>query len=285
MNNLHIINDRFPSKRVLSELITGFRYYDISADRAYEGKDSKSNYLVFLLEGELLVSYNEFINNKVTPCHFYLIPKSSDFVVKSLSWCNIIVLAFESLKDIYDNAVFQSYWKIASQNKHTFSPLPIHYVLNDYLYLSLRYMRNKINDSKMDSLKTQELFLLIKSLYTKDEVANLLHPILGRSLNFKEKVLQHYQYANNVEELAKALEMGRTNFDIKFKKEFGIPPLRWMLREKAKRVRFSMAESDATLSDIMEKYNFSSPTHLNRFCKQQFGCSPTELIKRLNKLD
>jgi AraC-like DNA-binding protein len=79
--------------------------------------------------------------------------------------------------------------------------------------------------------------------------------------------------------------MGRTNFDLKFKKEFGMPPLRWMLKEKAKRVRFSMAESDITLSDIMQKYNFNSPTHLNRFCKQQFGCSPTELMKKLNITD
>lgn len=285
MKDLHLNNNHLSLKSALSESTTGFRYYDVSGGKIFEERNNEYNYLVFILEGELLVSYNEFLNIKVTPQHFYLIPKSSEFVIKSLTWCSGIISLFESLEGMYDKSVFQSYWKISSQITHTSGPLPVHYILNDYLYLLLRYIRNGLNCSKMDEIKTQELFLLIRNLYSKEEIANLFHPILGKSLSFKEKVLRNYQNVNSVDELAKILGMGRTNFDVKFKKEFGIPPLRWMLKEKAKRVRFSMAESEITLSDIMQKYNFNSPTHLNRFCKQQFGCSPSELMKRLNELD
>ncbi|MDR1202542.1 MAG: AraC family transcriptional regulator [Tannerellaceae bacterium] len=285
MKDLHLENDSLSAKNVFSGLTMRFRYYDMDAGKIYEEQNNEHNYLVFLLDGELTVSYNEFINIKVAPQSFYLIPKSSELIVKSLSWCNGIIFMFETLEGIYDKLVFQSYWKIASQSEQTVTLLPIHYVLSDYLYLLLRYMRNGINCPKMDKIKTQELFLLLQGLYSKEEIANLFHPILGMSLSFKEKVLQNYQDSTNVDELARTLGMSRTNFDIKFKKEFGMPPLRWMLKEKAKRVQFSMAESDVTLSDIMQKYNFNSPTHLNRFCKQQFGCSPTELMKKLNVLD
>ncbi|MDR0750011.1 MAG: helix-turn-helix transcriptional regulator [Tannerellaceae bacterium] len=257
----------------------------MSAGKIYEEQNNEYNYLVFLLEGELAVSYNEFINIKVGPRNFYLIPKSSELAVKCLSWCNGIIFLFKTLEGIYDKPVSQAYWKIASQHEQAVTLLPIHYVLSDYLDLLLRYMRNGICCPKMDKIKTQELFLLLQNLYTKEEIANLFHPILGKSLSFKEKVLQNYQDIKNVNELAGILGMGRSNFDIQFKKEFGMPPLRWMLKEKAKRIRFSIAESDITLSDIMQKYDFNSPTHLNRFCKQQFGCSPTELMKKLNTYD
>ncbi|MDR1160744.1 MAG: AraC family transcriptional regulator [Tannerellaceae bacterium] len=285
MKDLHLKNDPFFLENVSAGLPIRFRHYDMGAGKIYEEQNNEYNYLVFLLEGELTVSYNEFINIKVAPRSFYLIPKSSELVVKSLSWSNGLVFMFETLEGMYDKPVFQAYWKIASQHEQTVALLPIHYVLNDYLDLLLRYMRNGVNCPKMDKVKTQELFLLLQNLYTKEEIANLFHPILGKSLTFKEKILQNYQDITSVDELAGILGMGRTNFDVKFKKEFGMPPLQWMLKEKAKRVRFSMAESDITLSDIMQKYNFNSPTHLNRFCKQQFGCSPTELMKKLNMSD
>jgi AraC-like DNA-binding protein len=285
MDNLYLKNESLSLKNGSSGLPVRFKYYDMGAGKIYEEQKNEYNYLVFLLEGELTVSYNEFINIKVAPRNFYLIPKSSELVIKSLSWSNGIVFLFKTLEGMYDKPVSQAYWKIASQHEQAVCLLPVHYLLSDYLDLLLRYMRNGISCPKMDKIKTQELFLLLQNLYTREEIANLFHPILGKSLGFKEKVLQYYQDTASVDELAGILGMGRSNFDIKFKKEFGIPPLRWMLKEKAKRVRFSMAESDVTLSDIMQKYNFSSPTHLNRFCKQQFGCSPTELMKKLNAPD
>jgi AraC-like DNA-binding protein len=285
MKDLHLKNDPLSSENVSSGLSIRFKHYDISAGKVYEEQNNEYNYLIFLLEGELTVSYNEFINMKVPPRNFFLIPKSSELVIKCLSWCNGLIFMFNTLEGMYDKPVFQAYWKIASQHEQAVTPLPIHYVLSDYLDLLLRYMRNGISCPKMDKIKTQEFFLLLQNLYTKEEIASLFHPILGKSLSFKEKVLHNYQDITNVNELAGILGMSRSNLDIKFKEEFGMPPLQWMLKEKAKRVRFSMTESDITLSDIMQKYNFNSPTHLNRFCKQQFGCSPTELMKKLNAPD
>jgi AraC-like DNA-binding protein len=282
MRDLHAKDEYFPFPDVIPDLPVQFRYYDMSAGKMYEEQNNKYNYLIFLLEGELMISYNEFINVRVAPRSFYFIPKSSELAVKSLSWCNGVVFMFETLEGMYDKPVYQTYWKMASLNEHRLSVLPIHYVLIDYFYLLLRYIRNEVSSLKMDRLKTQELFLLLQNLYSCQEIANLFHPILGKSLSFKEKILQHYQSVENVEELAEISGMSRTSFNARFKKEFGIPPLRWMLKEKAKRVQFSMAESDITLGGIMQKYNFSSPVHLNRFCRQHFGCSPTELMKKFN---
>lgn len=285
MNNLYIKNSHSLLKSIFSEVTTGFRYVDTVGGKVIEGQNNDLNYLIFLLEGELSVSYNEHLNIKVDSREFIFIPKSSEFYIRAVSHSCFIVASFELLERAYDKLSFNAYWNIASQTEHHFAPLSIDYVLNDFLYSLVRYIRNGLDCEKMSEIKLQELFLLLKRFYPKETIANLFHPILGRSPGFKDKVMQNYQNVNGVDELARLLGMGRTNFDLRFKKEFGIPPLQWMLKEKAKRVRFSMADPGVTLSDIMQKYNFNSPTHLNRFCKQQFGCSPSELMKKINYME
>ena len=111
-----------------------------------------------------------------------------------------------------------------------------------------------------------ELFLLFRGFYRKEELAYLFHPIVGKSLDFRSLILENYLKVDQVDGLAKIAGMGRTNFNNKFKEEFGISPHQWLLKQKAKHVRL---------------YKFNSATHFTRFCKQQFGCTPSELLRQL----
>jgi AraC-like DNA-binding protein len=56
-----------------------------------------------------------------------------------------------------------------------------------------------------------------------------------------------------------------------------------MLQQKAKHIKFDMLAPEVTLGDIILKYDFNSPTHFTRFCKQQFGCTPSEMMARQKK--
>ncbi|MDR1258211.1 MAG: helix-turn-helix transcriptional regulator [Tannerellaceae bacterium] len=135
----------------------------------------------------------------------------------------------------------------------------------------------------MHEIKHQELFLILHSQYPREELANLFYPIIGKSFDFRTLIMDNYLKIHHIDELAHLSGMGRTNFDSKFKEEFGTSPHQWILKQKAKHVRNSLAEPEATFSDVMRKYNFNSATHFTRFCKQQFGCTPTELVRRLHQ--
>ncbi len=266
-----------------SDLNIEFHYYEIKARTFFEKENVNYNNIYFLLEGSLNVSYDGFSNVKINSMEFFMIPKLSDRSILSFENGRIIIVTFESFKSICDKLAFKAYSTIASKSEYVFRPLPIRCVLKDFLSLLIQYIDYRINLSQMCELKFYELFLLLRKFYDKEELSNLFHPVLGKSPDFKEKVIYNYQKVNNVEELAKKLGMSRTNLDVKFKKEFGMSPLQWMLKQKAKHIKFSMLEPENTLTDIMHKFNFNSPTHLNRFCKQQFGCSPSELRKKLNE--
>ncbi|MDR1980465.1 MAG: AraC family transcriptional regulator [Tannerellaceae bacterium] len=282
MKNLLDISKHTPCEHHMSDLRISFKYQTIEGNETFKNENKEFNHLIFMLEGEAIVSYNEFDNIPVKTGEFFLIPKQADLSVKTLVPCEVVLFTFNSFKNICDKLAFQVYWTIASRTEYQFAPLAIRYALNDFLYLLLRYLRNGLNCALMNEIKLQELFLVLRRFYSKEELANLFYPLLGKSLDFKDQVMQHYLSVNSVDELARKIGMSRTNFDIKFKNEFDSPPLQWILKQKAKHVRFSMSEPGNTLSDIMRKYNFNSPTHLNRFCKQQFGCTPSELMKKLN---
>jgi AraC-like DNA-binding protein len=282
MENILDISKRSPCEHHISDLTIGFKCHTVESNTTFKNENKEFNHLMFLLDGDMVVSYNEFYNVPVKGGEFFLIPKQADLSVKTLLSSEVIIFSFDSFKNICDKLAFQVYWTIASRTEYLFSPLEIRYALNDFLYLLLRYLRNGLNCALMHEVKLQELFLVLRRFYSKEELANLFYPLLGKSLDFKDQVIQYYLSVNSVDELARKIGMSRTNFDIKFKNEFDSPPLQWILKQKAKHVRFSMSEPGNTLSDIMRKYNFNSPTHLNRFCKQQFGCTPSELMKKLH---
>jgi AraC-like DNA-binding protein len=197
----------------------------------------------------------------------------------------MIVFAFFALKTSCEKQSFQSYWRLYPSITYTFQPLPFRTPMIEFFELLILYLQKEINCSCMHDIKHQELFLILSTQYPKEDMARLFYPIIGKSFDFRSLILDNYLKIHHIDELAHLSGMGRTNFDNKFKEEFGISPHQWILKQKAKHVRNSLAEPDATFSDVMRKYNFNSATHFTRFCRQQFGCTPTELVRKLRQGD
>ncbi|MDR1500648.1 MAG: hypothetical protein LBI58_06665, partial [Tannerellaceae bacterium] len=86
--------------------------------------------------------------------------------------------------------------------RFTFSSLPIHDMLGQYLLLYDEYIKLGINSGLICVLKFQELFMLLTHLYNKEDMAGLLYPILGQYPDFKNRVMQYFPHINNVDELA-----------------------------------------------------------------------------------
>ncbi|MDR1344714.1 MAG: helix-turn-helix transcriptional regulator [Tannerellaceae bacterium] len=264
-----------------------FKAYKIRGGDKFIDLDLKKNHLVFLVRGEMSAQYNEFKPISVIGGEMFLIPISAQHSLTAFSEALAMVCTFDFLHLVPDSLHLQIriYTAMAHLLRFTFVALPIHPVLEQYLLLYIEYIESGIDTDSLCVPKFHELFTLLTYLYHKDDMAGFLYPILGQSPDFKSRVMQYFPYVNNVDELAQKMGMGRGSFDLKFKKEFEMTPLQWILKEKAKHVYFSLSEPESTLNDVMNKYNFNSFTHLNRFCKQQFGCSPSELRKRLMRND
>ncbi|MDR1344713.1 MAG: AraC family transcriptional regulator [Tannerellaceae bacterium] len=266
-----------------NELQSGFKYVEVESDSALSFKNKDLHYLIFLLEGNAFVSYNEYKNVPMKRGEFTFFPKLSNALIATSSPCKIIVFSFFALKTSCEKHAFQSYWRLFPDIVHKFDTLPLRTPLFEFFDLLILYMKKNMNCAHLHELKHQELFLLLHTQYPKEDLANLFYPIIGKSFDFRTLIMDNYLKIHHIDELAEMSGMGRTNFDGKFKEEFGTSPHQWILKQKAKHVRNSLSEPGATFSDVMRKYNFNSATHFTRFCKQQFGCTPTELVKRMNQ--
>ncbi|MDR1918879.1 MAG: helix-turn-helix transcriptional regulator [Tannerellaceae bacterium] len=243
------------------------------------------HHLIFILEGKAVANSNEFKNHQLGQSEFVFFPKLSDSTIKTYSSCKIVVFSFFALKTSSEKQAFQSYWRLFPNINYNFNSLPFRTPLIEFFELLVLYLQRNINCAHLHEIKHQELFLILHTQYPKEDLANLFYPIIGKSFDFRSLILENYLKIHHIDELAHLSGMGRTNFDNKFKEEFGISPHQWILKQKAKHVRNSLAEPDATFSDVMRKYNFNSATHFTRFCKQQFGCTPTELVRQLHQGD
>lgn len=94
-------------------------------------------------------------------------------------------------------------------------------------------------------------------------------------------MLKKYQFAFNTIEMADVLAMSTTYFSRRFQQEFGVTFYKWTLSQKAKYVRHKLTSPNVTISDIIHELGFTSPSHFNKFCKSEFGSTPTQLIRHL----
>lgn len=281
MKKLLYLEEHVSCREYSPNILVGFKHRILEKGYNLNEQDKYYHHLIFFLEGEAVICCNEQINRIIRPDEFILIPKSSDFSCRIVSTSDIVIFTFDRFPGVCNKLELQSLAPFCENMEYDFQPTEIYPFLHSFLDTIIGYLECKMNCKHLHEIKAFELFLLLRGFYKKEELAYLFYPIVGKSLDFRSLILENYLKVEHVDDLANVARMGRTNFNNKFREEFGISPLQWILKQKAKHVRFKLAEPGNTLSDIMRLYNFNSATHFTRFCKQQFGCTPSELLRQL----
>lgn len=145
----------------------------------------------------------------------------------------------------------------------------------------MAYLRAGVNCKHLHSIKEKELFIILRTSYSKQEIVNLFHEIIGTNMSFKAAVLLHVDRVNNREELAQAMGMSITDLARKFKVEFGESVYSWLLKQKNKKIIYRLAQPGASVKEIVYEFGFSSAASFNKYCKKNFGNSPRELVRQL----
>jgi AraC-like DNA-binding protein len=239
---------------------------------------TESNALFFLLEGEMYGHFNEFRDKGFRGGDILYLPKYSAIEITSHTACRWLTCIFEVPHNVCNKLDFHRYAPLCEKIEYTMAPGTIRPQMQVFLDGLIYSLCNGISCEHYHELKQNEMFLIFRWFYSKEELALLFYPMIGRSLDFKAIVLGSHLYVKSVDDLAKNLNMSRSTFDSRFKQEFGMSAGQWMLKQKANHIRHYMSNPEVTISDAMIKFDFNSPTHFTRFCKQQFGTTPSELI-------
>jgi AraC-type DNA-binding domain-containing proteins len=152
---------------------------------------------------------------------------------------------------------------------------PIRILLESILF----YLDHKMLCCHLHELKLGEWFFLMHNFYTKKQNATFFYPfypLIGKNDSFKTIVREKAKKVTTVNELADACCMSPKTLTRKFKKVFNTTPKQWLLQQKKEQVMIELLLTQ-NKKELPEKLGFSSYSHLNYYCINQFGKSLKEL--------
>lgn len=279
-NELLYTEEHLSCQNYMATIETGFKYVEFFEDTEFGESNANKNYLLFFLKGDFNVSCNEFHNRLFHEGDMVLIPRSSHFKGTTEGNAKLLSMFFNNLEWNCDKLALQSLSTICKKNKYNFEAVKIRYPLIPFLELLTYCIKNKMNCSHLHDLMQREFFLLIRGFYKRQEIAMLFYPIIGKEMDFKDFVMRNYTQVNNIEQLISLSNLGRSRFFAKFNETFGMTAKQWMLKQRNQLILEKMTEPGIYIKDIIEELGFDSQVYFSRYCKQHFGCTPSELIKR-----
>lgn len=278
LNDLLYIEEHLSCRNYIENIKIGFKYLEFDKGVIIEEEFANRNYLLFLLKGNFTINCNHFCNKEFDSGKMLLLPKSSMIKISTEASSQILTLAFDVPPSSCDKLIFQSLTTICESIQYDLSSIPIRKPILSFIETIVYCLKNGMNCMHLHDIMQSEFFFLLRGFYEKKEIATLFHPIIGKELVFKDFVMQNYTKVNNLDELIALSNMGRTSFFIKFKEEFGITAKQWMMKQLKKRILGKVMEPGVCVKQLMEVCNFESQAQLYRYFKQQFDCTPKQLI-------
>ena len=105
------------------------------------------------------------------------------------------------------------------------------------------FSRNKIQGTFLE-----HSLLLFQS---RQELANFFYMIIGRSQDFKNKVLNNYKSCRTVKELASACDISLSAFKRQFSAEFGEAPAEWIQKQLLWEIKYKLSITDLLLITVI----------------------------------
>ncbi|MDR1646045.1 MAG: AraC family transcriptional regulator [Tannerellaceae bacterium] len=255
----------------------------MSKGEIFQMEQKNYNLFVFVLEGGLVVNASEGLGLYVKKDEFFFLPALASLSMESLSPCHFMIFFFDRFVNPCERSYIRDLYPICLREEYRFCAREIRYPM-ERLIRDLRMYAGRLgNDTDYLRIKYEELFYILRTGYSKEEMAALFHPIVGIALDLRLFVQSNYLKAKNIYALADLSGMKRKTFDRQFCDEYGQTPYQWVLKQKAKHIRYELSETDDQMQDVMRKYGFTIPPHFTRFCKDYFDHTPLELRRCLRQ--
>jgi AraC-like DNA-binding protein/mannose-6-phosphate isomerase-like protein (cupin superfamily) len=275
------LKEQVEKKQLLSDFTIDFLLRHEKKGKTTQTREKGLNFILFILEGEMNISYHEFRNHLCKAGEMVFVPQDTVATLEAFSDVKYLLLKFNNQVDLHEDMGWNELREFDDE-RAVFHKLDIRTPLSDVIDSILFYQKNKISSLSLSDVKEKELFLVLKVFYSKQEIARFIKPLLKQDMDFKTFVINHYINAKNVDELAHICNLSVRSFARKFKIQFNDSPYRWILRQKANQIKVLLSDKKIPMQSIIKDFGFSSPAHFTSYCKKQFGSTPSSLRNSLN---
>ncbi len=258
----------------------GFKIYHYPEGHKVKVDNQLTNNLNFVTKGKAIIHYNQTFTIDIAAEEMVLIPEGSDIVVEMLEPTSVVLMRFDTYTSTCRQLNGEDYSEYVPLDGYKLYPTPILAPLQQFLNLLIEVMTKGIDCIHYHDCKRKEFFFYLKGYYSKEQIVKLMYPLLSKEFKFKNFVYKNYHHVNNVIDLIKLSDMGRSQFFERFKEEFGVTAKQWMIRKKSEAILLRLSEPEASIKEIMFDFGFNSASQFNRFCKQYLGDNPSSLVHK-----
>lgn len=195
----------------------------------------------------------------------------------------IYLIFLHDTSSVCDNCTLHKYTKLTHDIEYDFQTLTMTAQIRQFIDLMIGYLDKKITCKHLNKLKKEELFIIFTYNYTPKQLSEFFFPAIACNHSFRNKLLKEINNDISINEIARKLNMTQRTFSRKFMEEFGEPARYWLLKQKAQSIRLKLLVPGTTISDIMQEYKFTDMSHFTKFCKEHYGCPPSELLRKIRE--
>lgn len=254
-----------------------FRLYTLEAGKCINIQND-NNLLVFVLDGELLLSGLGKENTLKLHKSINLLPVTSKILMRSRGKAKFLTMSFDLTS--YFSVEYTQRLLLQNKNKENEEVcIDLKDGLIPVLQSVLYYIEDNINQQELFETLRKGVLLILQLYYPEEVIGKLFLPILNVDLTFKQEVMSNCLRVATLNELASLTKYSKSGFIKKFHRCFGISPYKWILEYKVKRILQEVKVSDKQFKEIAEDYGISNLSYFYTFCKKHYGKSPTNLRK------
>lgn len=255
-----------------------FGYGELEPGRLLAWEKQKRSSLVFILSGDVDARAGNAPLSHVRPKRFFFVPPGNALSMTAgrhpvrMAYCrfntDLALCNRYMLRELA--AHLPEVWSYRMQT------YPLCKSLYNELEAAFGMMKEELMCLHYQQVKTDLIFMTLRYFYTREELALLFAPILGKERGFKESVLYLATEVDSVKDLASGMNMSCSSLKRKFRETFGTSVGSWLLEQKKSRLYNDLVTTNIPLDELAAKYGLSAG-YLGAFCKRHFGHSPAEL--------
>lgn len=243
------------------------------------------SHIIFSLEQDVTVVFDSGETVNLPARHLYHIKKGSKYSLHAKSAAEVLILTFSRIdyycrKRKYVSRVDENI--IFSENVKP-QVLLMEYPLVNFTESVRYYLNASLLCPFIQDLKRKELSILFKELYTYVQIESIILELYSNSKDFKSQIRYYLPKIKTVNEFAQLCGYSRKTFERMFKEHFGMNPSQMILRQKKEKTLAMLADSNIPIKVIVANLGFASASHLNTFCRKEFGVTPSVLREELAK--
>lgn len=179
------INEHLSCKNYMDEYSTGFYLKELNNEYIIPRRNLETHVIVFVLEGKLILSYDNYLNREFKTGEMFFVPKSSTILGHAAEKSKIILFSFNYLLSGCDKMQIENLNSYIREEEYDFKPLEINGQMRKFLDTLELYLNGGANCFHLHDLKHREFFMALRFFYTKKQIATFLYPILSNSFDLK----------------------------------------------------------------------------------------------------